>query len=137
MPWTVKLTKTTADLVEVDIFGVNKLEDDHWRNRVRMDDYFKPNSDLRQGVLAGRAKTTRMDGPGTYVLEPNDPKWKEWLGNSCYELAIMANLPGTFPNPGADGRRLFLPLGKNEWSGKTIEVEVMRAGLQVKTPPKP
>ncbi len=137
VPWTIKLTKSTADLVEVDLFGVNKLEDDHWRNRVRMDDYCRPNSDLRAAVLQDRAKTTRFDGPGTFVLEVTDPKWKSWLDNSCYELAIMANLPGAFPNPAADGRRLFLPLGKKEWGAKVLEVEILRDGLHVKTPPKP
>ena len=85
VPWTVKLVKTTPDLVEVDIFGVNKLEDDHWRNRVRMDDYCKPNSDLRQGVLP-HAKSYRFDGPGTNVLESTDPIWKIGM-----YMAMMTN----------------------------------------------
>ncbi|HEY5913626.1 MAG TPA: hypothetical protein VJA21_23815 [Verrucomicrobiae bacterium] len=136
VPWTVKFVKNTPDSVEVDIFGVNKLEDDYWRNKVRMDDYCKPNSDQRQRV-AGTAVRYSFYGNEGHVLEATDPKWKTWLDGACYELAIMAVMPAESPNPAADLRRAFLLLGKKEWPAKTIEVEIVRDGLKIKTPPRP
>jgi hypothetical protein len=137
-PWTIKITKVTPASVEVDLFGVNKLEHDHWSTGVRMDDYWKPKSSSRQSV-SERAKTTRFDAPGPFVLKSDDPVWEKWFKYGSYELAIMANLPGTFPNPAADPRRLFLPLGKKEWDakGRTLEIEIKESQIFVLTPQKP
>ncbi len=141
VPWTIKITKVTPASVEVDLFGVSKSEDEYWRNSVRMDDYWKAKSSVRQSVFNGnRAKTTRFDAPGPYVLDRNDPIWKKWSGYGSYELAIMANLPGTFPNPAADPRRLFLLLGKKEWDPRekrTLEIEILDGQIRVLTPQRP
>jgi hypothetical protein len=136
--WTVEITKATPASVEVDIFGVNKLEDAHW-STVRMDDYWKPKSPIRQSAIKQySAKTTRFDAEGPFVLKIDDEHWKTWLGNRSYELAIMANLPGNFPNPTADPRRFFLLLGNKEWSAKnhTLKIEILEDQIHPLTPPK-
>jgi len=138
VPWTVKITKATPASVEVDLFGVNKLDDAHW-GAVRMDDYWKPKSPIRQSAIDKySAITTRFDAPGPFVLKIDDEHWKKWSGNRSYELAIMANLPGTFPNPAADPRRFFLLLGKKEWIAKdrTLEIEILEDHIHPLTPPK-
>jgi hypothetical protein len=141
VPWTVKITKATPASVEVDVFGVSKLEDAYWRNSVRMDDYWKPDNSARRSVFDGkRAKTTRFDAPDPFVLESKDPIWKTWDSYGSYELAIIANLPGAFPNAAADPRRLFLPLGKKEWNPatkRTLEIEILEGQIRVLTPPRP
>ena len=140
VPWTIKITKVTPASVEVDLFGVNKTDDAYWRNSVQMDAYWKPKSPIRQSAIDRyEAKTTRFDTPGPFVLDGRDPVWKKWSGYGSYELAIMANLPGTFPNPAADPRRLFLPLGKKEWDakGRTLEIEILEGQIRVLTPPRP
>ena len=138
VPWTIKITKVTAASVEVDLFGVSTSEDDYWRNSIRMDDYWKPKNPIRKSVFdRNRAKTTRFVEPGPFILDSKDPIWTTWQGSGSYELAIMANLPDTFPNPSADPRRLFLLLGKKEWpKGGTIEVEILDGQIRVLTPPK-
>jgi hypothetical protein len=138
VPWTVKITKATPASVEVDLFEVNKLEGAHWR-AVRMDDYWKPNSPIRQSARKEySAITTRFDAPGPFVLKIDDEHWKQWSGNGRYELAIMANLPGTFPNPADDPRRLFLLLGKKEWDTKdrTLEIKILEDHIRPLTPLK-
>jgi hypothetical protein len=103
-----------------------------------MDDYWKPNSPIRQSALAKySAKTTRFDEPGPFVLKIDDGVWKKWSADRSYELAIMANLPGTFPNSAADPRRFFLLLGKKEWDAKnrTLEVEILEDHIHPLTPP--
>jgi hypothetical protein len=140
VPWTVKITKVTPASVEVDLFGVNKSDDAYWRNSVQMDGYWRPRSSIRQSAVDRYgAKTTRFDAPGPFVLDSRDPVWKKWSGYGSYELAIMANLPGTFPNPAADPRRLFLLLGKKEWDakGRTLEIEILEGQIRVLTPPRP
>jgi hypothetical protein len=136
VPWTIKITKATPASVQVDLFGVSKSEDAYWRNSIRMDDYWKPRSSIRQSV-SDRAKTTRLETP--FVLDKRDPIWKKWFAYGSYELAIMANLPGTFPNPAADPRRLFLPLGKKEWEakGRTLNIEILEGQIRVLTPQRP
>jgi hypothetical protein len=138
VPWTIKITKVTPASVEVDLFGVNKTDDAYWRNSVQMDTYWKPKNAIRQSVI-NRAKTTRFDAPGPFVLDSKDPIWATWSNYGSYELAIMANLPGNFPNPAADPRRLFLPLGKKEWEakGRTLEIEILEGQIRVLTPPRP
>jgi hypothetical protein len=140
VPWTVKITKITPASVEVDLFGVNKTDDAYWRNSVQMDAYWKPKSPIRQSAIDRYdAKTTRFDSSETFVLESKDPIWAKWSRYGSYELAIMANLPGTFPSPAADPRRLFLPLGKKEWAakGRTLEIEILEGQIRVLTPLKP
>jgi hypothetical protein len=138
VPWTIKITKVTPASVEVDLFGVNKTDDAYWRNSVQMDAYWKPKSPIRQSAIDRyEAKTTRFDTPGPFVLNSTNLVWKKWSGYGSYELAIMANLPGTFPNPAADPRRLFLLLGKKEWPGRTLEIEILEGQIRVLTPPKP
>jgi hypothetical protein len=139
VPWTIKITKVTPASVEVDLFGVNKSDDAYWRNSVQMDSYWKPKSPLRQSAIDRyEAKSTRFDSPGAFVLESKDPIWAKWSSYGSYELAIMANLPGSFPNPAADPRRIFLPLGKKEWDakGRTLEIEILEGQIRVVTPPK-
>ena len=140
VPWTIKITKVTPASVEVDLFGVNKSDDAYWRNSVQMDAYWKPKSAIRQSAIDRyEAKTTRFDTPETFVLDGRDPVWTKWSSYGSYELAIMANLPGTFSNPAADPRRLFLPLGKKEWDakGRTLEIEILEGQIRVLTPPRP
>ena len=81
--------------------------------------------------------TTRFVEPELFVLDSKNPIWTTWQSYGSYELAIMANLPDTFPNASADPRRLFLLLGKKEWpKGGTIEVEILDGQIRVLTPPK-
>ena len=139
VPWTVKITKATSASVEVDVFGVSKSDDAYWRNSVQMDAYWKPKSSIRQSAMDRyNAKSTRFEATGVLVLERKDPIWAKWSSYGSYELAIMANLPGNFPNPAADPRRLFLPLGKKEWDakGRTLEIEILEGQIRVLTPPK-
>ena len=138
VPWTIKIAKVTAASVEVDVFGVSKSEDDYWRNSIRMDDYWKPKNPIRKSVFdRKRAMTTRFVEPELFVLDSKNPIWTTWQSYGSYELAIMANLPDTFPNASADPRRLFLLLGKKEWpKGGTIEIEILDGQIRVLTPPK-
>lgn len=137
--WNVKITKTTAASVEVDIIGVSMSEDAYWRRSVKPDDYWNPSKPIRAQAKA-RTRTTRFENGSVFVLKLEDPIWNQWRGYGTSELLVMANLPGKYSNDEADPRRLILPLGKNDWlprESKTLELEILDAQIRPLTPAKP
>ena len=140
IPWNLKITKNTPASIELDLIGVSKSEDDYWRNNVKMDEYWKPGSPIRQAVIDGkRSVSATFDQSKTFYLDRTNAIWKTWFSYGSYELAIMANLPGKYAPGPSDPRRLFLLLGKNEWDAKkrTLEVEILEGQIRVLTPQKP
>jgi hypothetical protein len=137
-PWTVKITKVTPASIEVDLVGISRSEDAYWRNSVKPDDYWKPNSLLRKQVEK-RKKGTNFADSSEFILAKDDPIWNTWSGYGTYELLIMANLPGRHDNSPSDPRRVFLPLDKGSWDAKnkTIEVEISDTQVRPLTPQKP
>ena len=136
--WNVKITKSTAASLEVDLIGVSPSEDAYWRRSVKPDDYWNPSKPVRKQAQ-NRAKTTRFESGNVYVLKIDDPTWNQWRAYGTSELLVMANLPGKYSNDEADPRRLVVPIGKNDWQAKdkTIELEVLDSQIRVLTPPRP
>jgi hypothetical protein len=140
VPWTVQVTKITPASVEVDIAGVSKPEEGYWGKSVKMDDYWKSGSPIRQALFdRKRVVSTKFQDPKPFVLDSKDPVWQTWFGYGTYELAIFANLPGKHSNDEVDPRRLFVPLGKNAWVSKdhTLQIEILDGQIRILTPPTP
>jgi hypothetical protein len=137
-PWNIKITKSTAASVEVDLIGVSPSEDGYWRRSVKPDDYWNPNKPIRKQA-GSRMKSTRFEEGPTFVLKGDDLIWKSWLNYGATELLVMANLPGKYSNDEADPRRLIIPIGKNDWQAKdkTLELEILDGQIRVLTPAKP
>jgi hypothetical protein len=136
--WNVKVTKSTAASVEVDLLGISPSEDSYWRRSVKPDDYWNPNKPIRKQAQ-NRSRTTRFESGPVFVLKMDDPIWKQWRSYGTTELLVMANLPGKYSNDEADPRRLIVPIGKNDWQAKdnTLELEILDGQIRVLTPAKP
>jgi hypothetical protein len=139
--WNVKLTKTTPASVRVDLVGVSKLEDAHWRS-IKPDEYWKENSPIRKDV-ENRRKTTKFEENQEFTLSADDPIWQIWARPGLYELMIIAELGGAnaanrFDNGPADPRRLILPLKAKDWNAKknTLEIQINDGQVLPLTPPK-
>lgn len=136
--WNLKIKKTTAASVEVDLIGVSPSEDAYWRRSVKPDDYWNSSKPIRKQAQS-RMKSTRFESGDVFELKAEDPIWKQWKGYGTSELLVMANLPGKYSNDESDPRRLIVPIGKNEWLAKekTLELEVLDGQIRVLTPPRP
>jgi hypothetical protein len=146
VPWTVKISKVTEDSVEVDLIGVSRADYDQWHN-MKVNKYWPDDRDPESGRLrkaafdAQLAVTTRFPDGKTFVLSEDDPIWKTWTARGVFELAVVANLTGKFPdrdNPAADPRCRFLKLGRKEWKAKnrTLELRILDGQVLVDTPAK-
>ena len=136
--WTIKITKSTAASVEVDLVGISPSEDGYWRRSVKPDDYWNPNKPI-QKQAASRMKSTRFEEGPTFVLKNDDPIWNKWLSYGATELLIMASLPNKYSNDESDPRRQIVSIAKNAWQAKdkTLEVEILDGQIRVLNPANP
>ena len=124
--------------IEVDIIGVSPERAAVW-DAQSLNNYFAAANMERQTA----DKFTMRFGAGAtapQTLQISDAMWAKWAGSGAHHLYILASLPGVStdaPGP-ADPRRLILPLDTRQWDkGQTIQVEVQRNRLQLRTAPKP
>lgn len=124
--------------IEVDIIGVSPARQAVW-DAQSLNNYFAAANMERQ--TADRFTMTFGAGAtAPQTLSSSDPMWAKWLGSGAEQVYILANLPGVSTDaPGAsDPRRLILPLDTRQWErGQTIQVEVQRNRLELRTAPKP
>jgi hypothetical protein len=132
--WNLKVAKATTATIEVDVFGVSKLDKGYWEG-IKPDDYWQPRSPIRASVP--RITTNFVQG-ATWIISKSDPIWKQWFGRGASELVVMADLPGGFDNTVRDPRRRFLPLAPKSWDAKksTIEIQVQDERINILTPPR-
>lgn len=125
------------DSIEVDVVGVNQAQMARWSS-YPVSSYFSSGDQLRADANKAVMRFwTEDSAPKT--LSRSDDKWDQWLGDGATHLFVVADLLGVRDDlPGdADPRRLILPLSKDRWKGRSIEIEIQRSGLVLKTPMKP
>lgn len=129
----MRASRSTA---EVDIVGVNTANLSQWQG-YPVDKYFSGTDALR--ASAADSKRTLLfsaENSEPKTIEKGDAIWKKWR-ESASALVLVAQIPGAAGQPGADARRLVLPLEKGMWKDKTFRVEVTPAGLKNNTTPAP
>ena len=141
---TVRLAESLKDptdgsvpSLEVDLVGVNEANKTTWIGK-SMTRYFGGEDQLR----ADATKTTFVFDTGDSepkTLERQDPKWDSWLDQGARELFVLVNLPGVREDLPGDGdpRRMILPLARNRWEGRVLEIEIQRSGLRLETKMNP
>ena len=135
--WNIKLIKNpSAGSVQVDLVGVNKYDEADWKH-LKMTNYWKLGNQMRKDAFDGkRAINTKFEGSNVFVLDRNDPIWKVWRSNGAFELMVLADLTGKYPDDESDPRRKQVPLGSKEFKGNTIEIEILENQIHMVTPPK-
>jgi len=130
--WNVHITKKTTASIEVDLVGVATANEENFLNGVSREDYWKPDSQIRndQRKLSNLlTKFLRENQP--WVVGRDDPQWRAWLGRGVFELFVVARLPEATGN-----WRVPVSLDKKHWKAKdkTIEIVVVDSGVQILTP---
>ncbi len=124
--------------IEVDIIGVSPARQAVW-DAQSLNNYFAAANVERQTA----DRFTMAFGAGAtapQTLTSGDAMWGKWLGSGATHVYVLASLPGVSTDAAgaSDPRRLILPLDTRQWErGQTIQVEVQRNRLELRTAPKP
>lgn len=125
------------DSIEVDVVGINPALAARWSGKA-VSEYFAASGDQLRKDATNHIMRFSTEDSGAKTLSRTDDKWDEWLGDGATQLFVIADILGHDDQPGdADARRLILPLGTDRWKGRSIEIEIQRSGLVLKTPMKP
>ena len=138
-PWNLSINKPTTASIRVDLLGVTALEKVQWQNNVKPDDYWKPNSPIRNGALE-RTLTNDFQVGATWAVSKPNAIWDKWFSYHATDLMIMADLPGgPYDNSAFDRRRIFLPRDSKAWKAKdqTLEIRVEDNFIRVLTKERP
>jgi len=101
---------------------------------ISMSDYWNPNrtrdTHTKRVMRFGEGK------PAAQMLSRNDPVWKRWGATGATYLFVLADLQGLYEDKEdvKDPRRLILPLSRDRWNHKTIQVTIEKSGVFCNTP---
>jgi len=138
-PWNLNINKPTTASIRVDLLGVTPSEKLQWQNNVKPDDYWKPNSPIRNGALE-RMLTNDFQAGATWEVGTTNAIWDKWFSYHATDLMIMADLPGgPYDNGAFDRRRIFLSLDSNAWKAKnqTLRIIIEDNFIRVLTEQRP
>jgi hypothetical protein len=132
-PWNVKITQITPGSIQVDLVGITESEKPKWE-AYSMDNYWNNENDLRRKNAVKLTQFLELDKP--WEVSINDPVWQKWFARGDTELAIIANLPGSFPAGAGDPRLNFYSLNKHCWNARkhTLVFEVQDTIVNPVTP---
>jgi hypothetical protein len=76
------------------------------------------------------------EAEGTATLSRKDPVWRSWDRSGAEYLFILADLPGLHEDQPdvQDPRRLVLPLARNRWRSRKIDILIRWQGIEKLTP---
>jgi hypothetical protein len=123
--WNLDITKPTTASIRVDLLGVTPSEKVQWQNDVKPDDYWKPNSPIRNGALDRMLSNDFLAGK-TWDVSRTNAMWDKWFSYHATELMVMADLPGgPYDNSAFDRRRIFIPLDCKAWKAKDNTLQIV------------
>lgn len=121
--------------MEVDLVGVNETQVAAWE-AYPVSTYFSGSDPRRQEAIKATMVFTN-EKPGAQTLLSNDPIWQRWASSGATKLVVLANIPGVRAQPGApDPRRVILPLDRGTYTQDTIDLHLLRSGVENRTPMK-
>ncbi len=117
--------------VEVDVVPANETTLKQLES-VEIDDYFDPDNVLRDSLRKETYFFSEEDNEAK-TLKKNAKIWDTWLDKyGASHIVLFANLPKDGAK-GPDMRKLALPLAKKRWNTDDIRVNILPAGLMLRT----
>ena len=129
--WNVSITKNTTASIQVDLVGVASASEEAFFSGVSADEYWKPNSTIRNDQRKlGNLQSMSLQMGKPWILPRNDPQWQAWMKRGVSKIYVIARLPEAVGN-----WKVALPLGKKAWvaNDKTLEIVVVDSGISVQT----